>query len=154
TCVALDLPGHGAAAGGVAPAQVSVAGYVESVREELSRRGLSGVCLVGHSLGSAIALRLALDHADLVGHLVLVGGGARLRVLPALLDQAREDPGQAKRTLTEYGFSPRHEARRAAYLARTTPLAPHMLYRDLAACDGFDVMSELARITQPVLVVT
>ena len=29
-----------------------------------------------------------------------------------------------------------------------------MLYRDLAACDGFDMMSELGHIAQPTLIVT
>jgi pimeloyl-ACP methyl ester carboxylesterase len=154
SCVALDLPGHGAAASESGPARMTVRDYAESVRTELARRGLSGVCLIGHSLGSAITLRLAADHPDVVARLVLVGGGARLRVLPAMLEEAQRDPEAAKRSLTAVGFAPGHEAAHAAYLNRAAQLAPGMLHRDLAACDGFDMMSDLARIKQPALVIT
>ncbi|MBF6592456.1 MAG: alpha/beta fold hydrolase, partial [Ktedonobacterales bacterium] len=79
TTVALDLPGHGTLVERPGPAHMSVADYADAVRAELTRRGLKSVCLVGHSLGSAIALRLAVEHPALVRRLALAGAGARLR---------------------------------------------------------------------------
>jgi pimeloyl-ACP methyl ester carboxylesterase len=154
TAIALDLPGHGALIDRPGPAGMAIEDYAGTVRAELTRRGLSHVCLVGHSLGSAIALRMALDYPALVSRLVLVGAGARLRVLPDLLAQARTDPEAAKKTLVELAFAPAHQQQAEVFAGEVAPTAPGMLYRDLAACDAFDMMSELGRIAQPTLVVT
>src|SRR5690242_3305041 len=65
-CVTLDLPGHGALVEQPGPSVMSVGDYAAFVRAEIERRGLIGACVVGHSLGGAIALQLALDAPDLV----------------------------------------------------------------------------------------
>jgi pimeloyl-ACP methyl ester carboxylesterase len=152
-CVALALPGHGALVDRPGPAGMTLDDYVAGVRAELTRRGLRRVCLVGHSLGSALALRLAVDYPDLVARLVLVGAGARLRVLPAFLAEARERPDAVRRHLAEIGFARANAGLREAYLARPIPLAPGMLHRDLAACDTFDMLAQLGHVAQPVLIV-
>lgn len=154
TTVALDLPGHGELIERPGPATMSVADYADAVRAELARRDLRRVCVVGHSLGGAIALQLALDHPALVGGLVLVGSGARLRVTPELLDLARTDQTAAGHTLKQMGFTADHAAQREAFESQRAPLAPGMLHRDLAACDAFDVMAHLGKIAQPTLIVT
>jgi pimeloyl-ACP methyl ester carboxylesterase len=153
-CLALDLPGHGAAREDPSQERMSVADYAEFARDEIARHGFGGVCLIGHSLGSAIAQRLAVDSPDLVRRVALVGGGARLRVLPELLEEARDQPDAARRRLAELGFASEHAALRDAYLAQPPAAAPGMLYRDLAACDTFDMMAELERIEQPTLILT
>lgn len=152
--IALDLPGHGALTNRPGPTTMTVDDYAGAVRAELTRRGLEHVCVVGHSLGSAIALRMAVEYPALVSRLALVGAGARMRVLPALLEEARSDPPAAKWKLVEMGFTPAHLAEARAFFEQLAPLAPGMLYRDLAACDGFDIMSELGHIDQPTLIVT
>jgi pimeloyl-ACP methyl ester carboxylesterase len=152
TTLALDLPGHGALFDRPGPATMSVEDYAGAVRAELTHRTLDHVCLVGHSLGSAIALRMAVDYPALVGRLVLAGAGARLRVLPALLEQARTDPEAAKTELVELGFAPGHQQQARDYNNHLAPIAAGTLHRDLAACDSFDMMSELGRIAQPTLV--
>jgi pimeloyl-ACP methyl ester carboxylesterase len=154
TAIALDLPGHGALTNRPGPSVMSVDDYAGDVRAELTRRSLEHVCLVGHSLGSAIALRMAVDYPALVSRLVLVGAGARMRVLPALLAEAKTDPAAAKWKLVEVGFSPAHLSQARAFFDQLAPTAPGMLYRDLAACDGFDMMSELGHVAQPTLIVT
>ncbi|MGH2515986.1 MAG: alpha/beta fold hydrolase, partial [Ktedonobacterales bacterium] len=152
-CMALDLPGHGALVDRPGPVDMRVDDYAAAVHAELARRGLAGVCLVGHSLGSAIALRMALDYPSQVNRLALIGGGARLRVLPALLDEARTSPETAKEKLTRLAFAPTNETRAPAQIAAMGPLAPGMLARDLSACDAFDMMGDLGRVAQPTLVV-
>jgi len=123
------------------------------VRGEIERRGLIGARVVGHSLGGAIALQLALDAPDALSGVALVGTGARLRVLPAVLDAARSDQEAAQRTLAQIGFAPEHDDLSERYLRELEPLAPGMLYRDLAACNSFDCVAELGRITCPALIV-
>lgn len=154
TALALDLPGHGALTDRPGPATMSVEDYAAEVRIEMVHRGLESVCLVGHSLGSAIALRMAVDYPALVSRLVLVGAGARLRVLPALLAQTQTDPETAKQGLIELAFAPAHQQQAREFAAHLAPTAPGILHRDLSACDAFDIMGELGHIAQPTLVLT
>lgn len=148
---ALDLPGHGSRAAEPPPAP-TIAAYATALRDDLTSRGLGRVIVAGHSLGGAIALRLALDAPALVAGLALVGTGARLRVLPSVLDLARTNPTAAARDLATLGYAPDHAAMAAEYLAAPTPVAPNALDHDLTACDSFDVRDDLAHIAQPALV--
>ena len=151
--VALDLPGHGALTEQPGPAEPSVADYVAFVRREMERLGADKPTLVGHSLGGAIALRLALDAPELVGRLALVGSGARLRVAPAFLEAARTADPAGMLAITRMAFAEQHAAEADRFHAQRAGAAPGALYRDLAACNQFDVMGEAARITQPTLLV-
>jgi len=152
-CVALDLPGHGALIEQPGPDALAVRDYAAFVRTEIERRGLIGACVVGHSLGGAIALQLALDAPELVGGVALVGTGARLRVLPDLLAAAQTEQAAAQPQLTGFGFAPGHEEARERFLKEREPVASGTLYRDLAACDTFDCRDQLERIICPALIV-
>jgi pimeloyl-ACP methyl ester carboxylesterase len=151
-CVALDLPGHGAMVARPGPAGMTLADYADAVRSAITRDALGPVILVGHSLGSAITLRLALEQPALVRRIVLIGGGARLRVLPALLEGAKHATAETMEQLVATGFAPGHEREAFTHASRLAPTAQGMLYRDLAACDGFDMMADLGRIAQPALI--
>jgi pimeloyl-ACP methyl ester carboxylesterase len=151
-CVALDLPGHGAQFERPGPRVLSVADYADGVRSTLTRQGLEHVYVAGHSLGSAVALQLALTYPALVSRVVLMGAGARLRVLPSVLARARVAPVEALRELVLLGFAPGKELQAEAYFETLAPVAPGVIYRDLAACDGFDMMGDLGRIEQPTLI--
>ncbi len=85
------------------------------MRDDLAQRALTGVCLMVHSLGSAIALRLAADAPELVSRLVLVGSGALLRMLPTILEAAREQAEQTRQEVVGMSFAAeRATARRDA----------------------------------------
>ena len=152
-CVALDLPGHGALIEQPGPDAMSVADYAAFVRAEIERRGLIGAQVVGHSLGGAIALQLALDAPDLVGGIALVGTGARLRVLPDLLAAAQTDQVAAQPQLTD--LASRRDTKKPvnAFCERWSRSRRERSYRDLAACDAFDCRDQLERITCPALIV-
>ncbi|HEX8733015.1 MAG TPA: alpha/beta hydrolase [Ktedonobacterales bacterium] len=152
-CVALDLPGHGALVAEPGPTEMGVAEYATFVRAELARRGLTAPTVVGHSLGGAVALRLALDAPEVVGRLILVGSGARLRVALSYLEAARVDDPQGQAAITRVAFAEEHAAQADAWQAERQPAAPGMLYRDLAACDRFDVLAEVGRISAPTLLI-
>lgn len=151
--LAFDLPGHGARVAEPGPERMSVRDYAEDVYQTLMARGVDGGVVIGHSLGGAIALRLAVDHPGFVRRIVLVGSGARLRVAPQFLEEARAAGPAGLLVVTEMSFAPDHAERARAFYAARSPTAPGMLYRDLAACDEFDMMGELANITQPALLI-
>lgn len=151
--LALDLPGHGARVAEPGPMEMSVRDYAEDVYRTLIARGVDGGVIAGHSLGGAIALRLAVGHPDFARRIVLVGSGARLRVAPVFLDEARTSGIRGSLALLEMAFAPGHEDQARAYFEAEAPTAPGMLYRDLSACNAFDMMSEVASVTQPTLLI-
>lgn len=148
----LDLPGHGRS-GGVG--RTSVAAYAEFITAFVQKLKLEKVTLFGHSLGGAIALSLALSQPDWLAGIVLVGTGARLRVASAILENLLVDYEKTVDLLCKYSFAP-EASQNLADTAREgflkTPA--EVTHGDLSACDQFDVMEELDKITCPTLVVS
>ncbi|MBA2393413.1 MAG: alpha/beta hydrolase [Ktedonobacteraceae bacterium] len=150
---ALDLPGHGERADTLS-ADALIPEYAQAVyqiiQDELK---LERPIIVGHSLGGAIALMMALDYGDELGGLILLGTGARLRVHPALLAEALEAPERAQRHLVEAALVPEHIPAFAEAILQEqgTPKAG-VFYRDLQACNMFDIIPRLHEITVPTLI--
>jgi pyruvate dehydrogenase E2 component (dihydrolipoamide acetyltransferase) len=69
---AVDLPGHGGSSKDLGSGRVDVAALAKAVLEFLDAKSVGKAHLVGHSLGGAIALDLALNHADRVASATLV----------------------------------------------------------------------------------
>jgi pimeloyl-ACP methyl ester carboxylesterase len=67
-----ELPGHGGSS--PLPAAPSLNPYADRISLLLEREGLARAPVVGHSLGGAIALRLAIRRPELVSGLVLAAG--------------------------------------------------------------------------------
>jgi len=151
--LALDLPGHGERTDTL-PVEAMVQDYMHAVykiiKDELK---LEHPVIVGHSLGGAIALMMALEHGAELGGLILIGTGARLRVHPSLLTEALELPDQAQRHLVEAAVIPEHipTVTESILADQSTPKAG-ILYRDLKACDMFDIIARLPEITLPTLI--
>ncbi|MGU3437791.1 alpha/beta fold hydrolase [Actinomycetes bacterium M1A6_2h] len=70
--VAIDLPGFGGSE--FCYAQSSFRGLAAAVAATCAAVGIERATLVGHSMGSIVATRLAADHPDLVDKLVITGG--------------------------------------------------------------------------------
>src|SRR5680860_558390 len=66
-CFGLDLPGHGQSSG---PAPETVGGYADSVGAWMNGMQLSPSVVIGHSMGGATALTLALRSPGLISGLV------------------------------------------------------------------------------------
>lgn len=66
-----ELPGHGGSS--PLPAAPSLNAYADRLGLLLEHEGVGAAPLVGHSLGAAIALRLAIRHSGAVSALVLAG---------------------------------------------------------------------------------
>ena len=151
---AIDLPGHGQRADSL-PQEVSVQDYAgvarEIVRDELR---LAKPIIAGQSLGGAIALTMGLEYGDELGGLILIGTGARLRVHPDLLAGARTGSEVATRQLKMLAVSPANADRVPEQLMQEQPSSSStMLYRDLAACNVFDIMPRLQEIHLPTLII-
>jgi len=151
--IAFDQPGH--ARSGSLDSLGSIP-FVASFTRALQRTlGLSRPVLLGHSLGGAVALQIALDAPDSAEALVLVGAGARFELVAGMLDAARKvTEGKARRSFTRDQLSPASEmdAARKMWIenAKTDPRAE---YGDLVALSEFDVTERLSEIQLPTLVV-
>lgn len=149
--VALDLPGHGLTAG---RGRQTVDAYADWVVACLDALGLDRVVLGGHSMGGAIAQTVALRRPERLDGLLLVGTGARLRVLPRILELFGQGSPDATGLVAGLSYSLRTppglvvEAERA--LQETPPL---VVLGDFVACDHFDVMGRLGAVRAPTLVV-
>ena len=90
--LALDLPGHMRSAG---PALTSVEAIAGRVAEGLLACGTQRLLLVGHSMGSLIALEVAGRMPERVAGVALVATAYPMRVSDALLGATRDDPPAA-----------------------------------------------------------
>jgi len=146
-----DLPGHGRSEG---PGRTLVAAYGDWLLGFLDGLGLEETVLVGHSMGGAIALDVALRFPERVAGLGLVATGARLRVVPAILDCLRQDPEEAIRIIVEWSYGAEAPPE-LVRLGRRQMAAgdPNVLYGDLMACDAFDLRDRLSEIQAPAAVV-
>jgi pimeloyl-ACP methyl ester carboxylesterase len=153
---ALDLPGHGKSGQGVAERSSITAGAA-ALLNWMDALKLETAALIGHSMGSAIALTLALDAPERVARLGLLGGGPRLKVHPDLLalTAAPETYPQAAQLITEWSYA---ETVPAAFkqrsLTRLLEVSSEVLHADLLACNAFDIRSRLSEIHCPTLILT
>jgi pimeloyl-ACP methyl ester carboxylesterase len=149
---ALDLPGHGKSGGS---GLQSIPGYGRSVVDWLEAVGLRQAVFVGHSMGSAIALWLALERPASVLGLGLFGGASRLKVAPELLENVANPTTflKAVNLATSWSYTPGAPPELTEQAARRmAETRPAVLYGDFLACDSFDVTERLAEIQQPALV--
>jgi len=124
--IALDLPGHGQS-DKPADGDYSVSGLTAQVIEALSTLKLPTAVFVGHSLGGAVALHLALERPELVQGLVLVNSaGLGEEIGLELLDRVEATPSrdEARRLLELFFEDKRLILERGVeemYQARMTP---------------------------------
>ncbi len=147
-----DLPGHGKSGG---RGMQSIPAYTQAMLDWLSACGLHSAIFVGHSMGSAIALTLALDHPEQVLGIGLVGASARLRVQPELLDLTCSPTTfqAAVEMVMRLAFSRQASAQLVTLVSRRMlETRPSVFHGDFLACNAFDVMDRIANVQKPALV--
>ena len=90
--LAPDQPGHGQSAG---PPLQSVQALADWTLALLDAAGVRQATLVGHSMGTLIALQAAARAPERITRLVLLGAAYPMKVSDALLNTAREAPLEA-----------------------------------------------------------
>lgn len=148
-----DLPGHGKSTG---IGRQSIPDYAASVLEFLRELTISKAILVGHSMGSAIALHLAIHRPKHVLALALLGAGARMRVTPELLDNSSSAATLplALKFMERNAYSDRSDARmRELAMKQMATVRPTVLHGDFLACNAFDEFGAVSRVRAPALVI-
>lgn len=149
---AVDLPGHGRSEG---RGYQSIPAYVDQILYWMDAIQMSRALIVGHSMGGGIAQTLGIHHPDRILGLGLIGTGARLRVLPELVENAGREVTMplVVEKMIELSFS-RSTNPRLMELAgtRMVETRPSVLQGDFMACDAFDVMDQVSDIQTPCLV--
>jgi len=100
--LAVDQPGHGRSDGPPLPGIEALADWLLAL---LDAAGVRSAHLVGHSMGSLIALEAAARAPARADGLVMVGTAYPMKVSDALLATARDDPARAIAMVTAFSHS-------------------------------------------------
>src|ERR1700678_2441721 len=155
--VAPDLPGHGRSSGTPIP---TIAGMADWTAALLDAAGASKARLVGHSMGSLIAIETAARHPSKLTALSLIGTAATMTVGPDLLKAAEANDASAIDMVSIWGLG--FSAELGGSLAPGLWMhqgaqrvlqrcAPGVLYNDLNACNSYqNAIAAASQIKVPV----
>jgi pimeloyl-ACP methyl ester carboxylesterase len=158
--LAPDLPGHGRSQG---EPLTSIAAMADWTAALIAAAGMGKATLIGHSMGSLIALETAARHPGRVAALGLIGAAAAIPVSRDLLSAAQANDHAAIDMVDIWGHGFR--AGLGGSLApgmwmlgggmRLLERArPGVLFTDLAACNAYgDGLASTARVTAPAVLV-
>lgn len=141
--LALDFPAHGRSDG---PPLGAVPDMADWVVRLLDAAKLEKASVVGHSMGSLVALECAARHPARVERVALLGTAYPMTVSDAFIAAAKENRLEAHDMLTIWGHAPQVPLGRdpspgmwmyGDTLARLSRLAPGVLYSDLRACHEY-----------------
>ena len=157
--IAVDLPGHGRSAGTTLADIPAMGAWV---LECMSALAVERAAVVGHSMGSLVALEAAAQAAERVAVAGLLGIAVPMPVSDPLLDAARDNDHAAidMVTLWGHGFGAQIGGNTAPGMWMTGAGmrllergAPGLLHNDLKACNDYTGGLEAApKVTCPALV--
>jgi pimeloyl-ACP methyl ester carboxylesterase len=158
--LAPDLPGHGRSIGAPLPTIAAMADWTAAL---LDTAGAAKAKLVGHSMGSLIALETAARHPAKVSALGLIGTAATMTVGPDLLKAAAANDRSAIDMVSIWGLGFQAElggslapglwmhsgAQRVLEQCR-----PGVLFNDLSACNAYqNALAAAGQITVPATII-
>lgn len=153
--LAVDLPGHGRSAG--PPLSVQEAG--RWVARLVQASGVARTALVGHSMGSMIALEAAAQLGERASALVMVGTAYPMKVSPALLEASRtrvleaidmvntlsQSTHAARPSCPGPGFSIHGGNRALMRRMQQGWTAGNLFLHDFSACDAYAGLEQAAQ---------
>jgi len=158
--LAVDLPGHGRSGGAPLASIGAMADWIVAL---LDAAKLASAALVGHSMGSLVALDCAARYPERVSRVALVGTGFPMRVSPDLLEATRTSEPEAQRMINLWSH-----AAHAHYPGNPGPgfwvaggnlrllqrQKPGVLHADFAACESYRAgLERAAQVKCPALLV-
>jgi pimeloyl-ACP methyl ester carboxylesterase len=150
--VALDLPGHGRSGN---DGKDTIVDYARAVVEFMETIDTPKAIPCGLSLGGAIVQQLLLDHADSFGGGILIGTGAKLKVLPAIFEAIENDYTGFVEMICKLASSENTDASVSQpFRDDLMKCKPKVTYGDFQACNQFNVIDRLGEISVPVLVIS
>jgi pimeloyl-ACP methyl ester carboxylesterase len=158
--LAVDLPAHGRSEG---PALATIVDMAVWIKKILDEKKIKSAVIVGHSMGSLIALEFAARYPERAEKIALIGVACPMKVSDGFLDAARRNDTAAYDMETIWGHAPQVPFSGnpnpgmwmyGDTLARLSRLAPGVLHADLAACNGYAAgMDSAAKVKCPALFV-
>ena len=146
-----DLPGHGKSSD--MPSRNRISTYAADMIALLDVLEIPSAVIVGHSMGGAVALTMALESPERVAGLILINTGAKLAVAPMILDNVLSDQAlvgeQLKTKLWSAGTPQKVRDLGYEQFMRTPP---QVALDDYTACQHFDIRNRLSQIQCPALV--
>ena len=154
--LAPDLPGHGRSSGVPLPAIADMAVWTAAL---LDAAGAARARLVGHSMGSLVALETAARHPGKVTALSLIGTADTMTVGPDLLKAAEANDHAAIDMVSIWGLG--YQAELGGSLAPglwmhsgaeriLEQCRPGVLFSDLSACNAYqNALAAAAKIAVP-----
>jgi pimeloyl-ACP methyl ester carboxylesterase len=158
--LAPDLPGHGRSSGAPLATIAEMADWTASLLDEA---GVAKAQLIGHSMGSLIALETAARHPAKVSALSLIGTAATMTVGPDLLKAAEANDHAAIDMVSIWGLG--YQAELGGSLAPglwmhsgaqrvLEQCRPGVLFNDLSACNAYqNALIAAAQISIPVTLI-
>jgi len=158
--LAPDLPGHGRSGGAPLGSVGALADWTAALVETVQARTAS---IIGHSMGSLVALESAARYPERVTAIGLIGTAAAMPVAPELLAAAKAEDHAAIDMVSIWGHGFRAGlggslapgmwmlggAERLLERAR-----PGVLFTDLTACNDYrDGLASAAKVTAPAILV-
>jgi pimeloyl-ACP methyl ester carboxylesterase len=153
--IALDLPGHGRSAG--VEGLRTVQDYAEFVAAFLDALKIESAVILGHSMGGAIAMDLAIRHPARVQALILSCTAPKFSLTAERIEALRAiTMGRAPQAFNTDGYSPRtlkenFDAIREGWMEQIKT-DPRVRYTDILACAQVDLRDAIAKIDKPALV--
>jgi pimeloyl-ACP methyl ester carboxylesterase len=154
--LAPDLPGHGRSAGAPLATIADMADWTAAL---LDAAGVAKAQLVGHSMGSLIALETAARHPAKVWALTLIGTAATMTVGPDLLKAAEANDHAAVDMVSIWGLGFQAELggslapglwMHGGALRVLERCRPGLLFNDLSACNAYqNALPAAAQIKVP-----
>jgi pimeloyl-ACP methyl ester carboxylesterase len=141
--LAPDLPGHGRSAGAPLKTIAELADWTAAL---IAAAGAARAKLIGHSMGSLIALETAARHPDKVSALSLIGTAATMTVGPDLLKAAEANSQDANDMVSIWGLGFNAELggslapglwMHGGAQAVLKACEPGVLFKDLSACNSY-----------------
>ena len=149
--LAVDLPGHGRSGGTPLASVEAIADWIVAV---LDAARVTKAALIGHSMGSLVAIECAARYPDRVSKVALVGTAFPMKVSDELLTATRDDEPLAQDMVNIWSH-----AAYAQYPSNPGPgfwvmgenlrlmqrQKPGVMYADFAACNNYTNGIEAAK---------
>ena len=152
--LSIDLPGHGKSSGA---SSETIDEMADAVIESMHAAGISNAAIVGHSMGSLVALSAAARYPDRARSLALIGTTAPMGVHPDMMASAQKNDHDVIDMITYWGYSKSAQLggneNPGMWMAGSTlrlleKAKENVIHCDLKACENYATGLEHAKLVR------